>query len=472
MRWRVSGSMWMLVILAVFTVVTCNQGGVTTGPTLPLPSGGRYVGADTCKNCHQTIYDEVQTTRHSQALTSLQQIGFGTNSECLSCHTLGYGFESGFKDATSTPGLGGVQCENCHGPGEQHVSSGGDKTKILTYPGILAASLCGKCHTDAHHPTYDEWEVSSHTKVTEHVAGYLADPVNGPARLVSCGPCHSGDYRVMVMENALASPNLVGKTREEMTAQTCAVCHDPHKATGNNAAEGEEAQLRHKEYWDPEQDPYQGGDSTDINVYSRIDQVCGQCHNRRGADPTDAGLAMNTSRAAHYSVQLDFLLGLGGVEDGGSPALSEHRFTPRQCATCHVSMKEYESEDNPAITGHTFRIRLEGCSPCHSISDAAARMLNTKSDIEAKLATLKNRLDAWGVQANIQGKGALSWEYSSYGGPSSGATGQDLIPIQIKRARYNYYYVEHDGSFGVHNAKYARYLLLVANQQLDALGVP
>lgn len=224
-------------------------------------------GADTCKNCHQTIYTEVQTTRHSQALTSLQQIGFGTNSECLSCHILGYGFESGFKDATSTPGL-------------------------------------------------------------------------------------------------------------------------------------------------------------------------------------------------------------GGVEDGGPPALSEHRFTPRQCATCHVSMKEYESEDNPAITGHTFRIRLEGCSPCHSISDAAARMLNTKSDIGAKLAALKNRLDAWGVQANIQGKGALSWEYSSYGGPSSGATGQDLIPIQIKRARYNYYYVEHDGSFGVHNAKYARYLLLVANQQLDALGVP
>jgi hypothetical protein len=45
------------------------------------------------------------------------------------------------------------------------------------------------------------------------------------------------------------------------------------------------------------------------------------------------------------------------------------------------------------------------------------------------------------------------------------------IPIQIKRARHNYYFVLRDKSFGIHNLPYARYLLTVANAQLDQLGV-
>jgi hypothetical protein len=36
---------------------------------------------------------------------------------CLSCHVTGYGKTGGFENLEETPGLTGVQCEMCHGPG-------------------------------------------------------------------------------------------------------------------------------------------------------------------------------------------------------------------------------------------------------------------------------------------------------------------------------------------------------------------
>ena len=78
--------------------------------------------------------------------------------------------------------------------------------------------------------------------------------------------------------------------------------------------------------------------------------------------------------------------------------------------------------------------------------------------------------------------GALAWEYTTPGqisnpsgdagvsGPSSAE--QASIPDAVKQARFNLYLVEHDGSHGVHNAKYARYLLDVAHTQLDSISVP
>ena len=111
----------------------------------------------------------------------------------------------------------------------------------------------------------------------------------------------------------------------------------------------------------------------------------------------------------------------------------------------------------------------QGCSPCHSPGAVAALKSATQAEIEHEVLALTARLNAWGL-ANASAdldKAELNWEFRSYGGP----TAQDQIPIQIKRARYNLHYVEEDRSLGVHNKKYAAYLLANANAQLDELGV-
>jgi hypothetical protein len=90
-------------------------------------------------------------------------------------------------------------------------------------------------------------------------------------------------------------------------------------------------------------------------------------------------------------------------------------------------------------------------------------------------------LDEWALtkapEAIRQKYGALAWEFTNIGqlstptaqvrnGPSSAE--QVEIPDNIKQARFNLYLVEHDGSYGVHNGKYARFLLKVARDKVKA----
>jgi hypothetical protein len=64
------------------------------------------------------------------------------------------------------------------------------------------------------------------------------------------------------------------------------------------------------------------------------------------------------------------------------------------------------------------------------------------------------------------------WDYSSLL-TEEGKTppNQAEIPIEVKRARHNYYFVLRDASLGTHNGTYTRNLLDVANRNLTQLGV-
>jgi hypothetical protein len=70
-----------------------------------------------------------------------------------------------------------------------------------------------------------------------------------------------------------------------------------------------------------------------------------------------------------------------------------------------------------------------------------------------------------------------AWEYTSPGelsnppgttnaGPSSAE--QALIPDTIRKARFNLYLVQRDGSFGVHNGPYSITLLSAARNWIQA----
>ena len=65
----------------------------------------------------------------------------------------------------------------------------------------------------------------------------------------------------------------------------------------------------------------------------------------------------------------------------------------------------------------------------------------------------------------------LFWEYTSnITAEGFTAPAQTGVPIEIKRARHNYYFVVRSGDYGVHNAPYVQHLMDVSNQWLDELG--
>jgi hypothetical protein len=109
------------------------------------PKAGDFVGAATCGNCHKKAYEKWKTSKHALAYDSLktgrkgqysQPISRIHDPECLSCHVTGWDpqgvfpYKSGFlPEAVAIDkgrpeayvNLQGQQCENCHGPGRNHV---------------------------------------------------------------------------------------------------------------------------------------------------------------------------------------------------------------------------------------------------------------------------------------------------------------------------------------------------------------
>lgn len=137
-----------------------------------------YVGSEKCKNCHESAYEVWKNHKHSHAYQTLADAKRPAlrqfDGECIVCHTTGFGYKSGFTNATATPKLKDVGCENCHGPASLHIKNKNDvKIRQAMNPlkgqgvkGIF--SLCFKCHNEENAPkfrtdTFEEYWVKKKT---------------------------------------------------------------------------------------------------------------------------------------------------------------------------------------------------------------------------------------------------------------------------------------------------------------------
>lgn len=155
-----------------------------TQDSIPDPSAGSFVGVDECKTCHTFAYNVWKNTYHARAYDSLIKGRPGQEEtwiarihdpECLACHTVGWDqpralrYDSGFIDMAKTPHLAGQQCENCHGPGSNHVSLenavkagaavdeavlSGRKSMQLTLT-RARNEVCNRCHDLDNSPHFD-----------------------------------------------------------------------------------------------------------------------------------------------------------------------------------------------------------------------------------------------------------------------------------------------------------------------------
>jgi hypothetical protein len=271
------------------------------------------------------------------------------------------------------------------------------------------------------------------------------------------------------------------------TPITCFTCHDTHNVhVYTNVLTGTiyTNQLRNP-LTSTNIFSYNTGASF-ASQYNPSVSICAQCHNARGASVD------SNSRPPHHSLQYNVLLGVIGVTGNTTPPQGAHKNNPRQCVGCHTHPHGESTLEDPAYTGHNFRWTVQACMDCHTEStgpfSATNRLLVTQTEISAMISQTKSLLDVWATTKNTnswaQRYGALGWEYFNPGqlsnptgstavkGPSDGSGGmpneQEQIPFAIREARFNLYLVEHDGSRGAHNAPYARHLLTVAQEKVQA----
>lgn len=138
----------ILIPAALLSALLGMQLAPTGAGTAPDPGGtglestakpNRYVGAAKCKNCHRAEeagnqYGAWEESKHAHAYETLKTPEAKAQAkergiedplkadECLRCHVTGHGepeehFRKGFDIEQ------GVQCETCHGPGEQHMKA-------------------------------------------------------------------------------------------------------------------------------------------------------------------------------------------------------------------------------------------------------------------------------------------------------------------------------------------------------------
>ncbi len=105
----------------------------------------KFVGAETCKTCHEEIYNAWSKTPH-------------------------------WKTTLNTKGGPSQQgCEGCHGPGAEHVAGGGDTTKIFVFEGKSRQETSARCLT-----CHGESRERSHFAESAHASSD-----------VGCVDCHS-----------------------------------------------------------------------------------------------------------------------------------------------------------------------------------------------------------------------------------------------------------------------------------------
>ncbi|UCF30287.1 MAG: hypothetical protein JSV26_09490 [bacterium] len=111
----------------------------------------RYIGTDTCIDCHRGRVEFWKGTDHATAIESLRPLEADADPDCLPCHVTGYLQPTGYSPALPREDLLGVQCEACHGMASLHASS----PKLYRLIRTPKATMCRTCHTPEQDDDFD-----------------------------------------------------------------------------------------------------------------------------------------------------------------------------------------------------------------------------------------------------------------------------------------------------------------------------
>lgn len=473
-----------------------------------------YVGAKDCEFCHNgSLMTDVttgyNTTAHSNAFNILNG-NYSVEESCLQCHTTGFdrtptAANGGFDDIAHTLGwvislplsyqslpsalqtVANVGCESCHGPGGTHTGSYSFNTTV-----------CAQCHDNApFNPEYTQWLNSPHVNSVSPAGLDLSQPF-----FASCRECHwSLDIVYTNMEGKGAVPFV---TSDEQPVN-CIACHDPHSGTNpyslrvyNNVAVA-------------------GGAFTMTGVGQGA--ICMKCHTDQISNPDTAA---NSGNELFETTAEVFAQGQGFTFAGAgayATSITESSYhagagnIQNLCATCHMAQTPAQGQPGYNTTGeHTFLMtdangndRVAVCNLCHtgaiSVSgfdtvdplyptanwdgDPIGATEGVQDQIHGLLSVLGCAITTSANQpctvntTNINGN-PVSWQiFIPAGRGISNVSITDTTfavwptaTTSEKDAVYNWYVVNNEGSYGIHNTAFDVMLLQKAFKDLTGSDIP
>lgn len=462
------------------TFTATDSQGATSEAVLMI-NAGTFVGIGNiagsapkppqCATCHPDKAESWAATGHAQIFTFEIEHGDHYSESCLPCHTVGYdktANNNGFDDVaarvgwtfpeTMQPGnwdavpmelkqFANVQCENCHGPGSEHNG------RLAGTAISLGAESCGSCHNEPwRHIKNVQWEASGHADETSFAFTY---PIGEGHE--ACVRCHSGEAFIDMAKGE-------DELSLEFQTVTCAVCHDPHSAE-------HEAQVRLVE-------EVTLPDGTQVEN-AGTSALCMNCHNGRvGPDQ----VAQEEPHYPHYSTAAEMISGTGGYTYGQPVDDSIHvTKTTVGCVDCHMAptpgwADQPGGEPLPGhdeVGAHTFKMtsadgveNLAACTDCHLGLATFNRPARGDYDGDGAVE---------GVQDEVQGLLDLLFQAILDSGVEwlgHYPYWKNVTTEAQKAAIYNWSFVEHDGSLGVHNTPRAVQLLQLSYKDLTGQEVP
>jgi len=234
----------LLLIPLVFLLASVTMSRSSENQTKEAADKEGFIGAETCKGCHETQFATYARTIHSKKQVK------GPASQ----------------DA----------CETCHGPGAKHVEKGGGRgVDIFAFnknvnPQARSAK-CLECHEVMRDQAF--WNNSKH-KAEDVACDNCHDPHGGRDKLLKaeksevCFQCHR-DIKVMVNKQS-HHPIKEGKV-------SCSDCHNPHGELSDRMIRADSVNELCYKCHAEKRGPY-------LDEHPPVDENCLNCHNPHGSN--------------------------------------------------------------------------------------------------------------------------------------------------------------------------------------------
>ena len=293
---RIGPHPFLIGVLAVLSCVLAPRARSQSHTQSPsgqqVTPGSQYVGSDTCKTCHEDIYKQgFQLTPHYNLIKE-----------------------------------GKHGCEDCHGPGQAHVESGGDPTKIRRFTQLSSKEIirvCLSCHQTQHMEQMN-FTRSVHAKNN-----------------VSCLDCHSPHH-------ATQPEFLLIKSQPQL----CYGCHAQQKAefarpfhhrVDQHLVECSDCHNPHGTFLDRQ-----------LRLASTQQQICTKCHTEK----------QGPFVFEHPPVKQEGCTSCHMPHGADNPRLLRVNEVNLLCLQCHTPTMNNNIPGTPSF--HNQAQKYQACTMCHT----------------------------------------------------------------------------------------------------------